>query len=574
MNRIIFFAGSSQNQSIKLPSFLRKSKKAAMEKLIENKITNTEQAAPNIFPGYEMVRDMYYPERVFVAPKYQQQGRYVKESNAFVEQRFDANSAISAMFTTETVIVQKLNFGVCQNLDKLFIRMNVTVSSASVELAPTPYWFKNIDIYNTAGHKIQVLRPEEIMFKLNQISRENTRNAYKELCHFGDSGVSWKSPTAVQQLLSGETRDFYLPLSCVLDSANLNFRYIKNWVEFRFTTRSNIVESGSGTVSVNSIHFVIQERNLTPEAETTYKVLSSNAIRYNYLDCHRVATVSTTALVSGTEYSINLSSVPRCFSPFILMTMRQSSSIDDSVASGAAQQYIPIGPAGKIMLRQGSNNVMEVSGGVNTDLLYRTLSQQYLEGDLLQKMPMYLISFADSVTGPSIGRFTHGYFKFDGNANQSLVIQPVSGTSAVQTITSAATVAPDGGQYRLFYNGHLTSNIAFDATAATIKAALEALPSFKAENLTVTVTQAFSVAGTLVLTFAARCGNPKYLVQMIPDSVNDGGVACNPVTALTTRGVAGIVSSQTHVIDLFIFYYRELYTQNGELADITVADKA
>lgn len=535
----------------------------------------TKQIPPLSLLRYEKVKDFYDETgtKTFSAPQSQAQGFYTKDRNSFVEQRFDANSAISAMFTTETSIIQKLNMGVCQNLEKLMIRMNVTVSSASAELAPTPYWFKRIDIYNSAGNKMQTLHPEETLLKLNQIGKENSRYAIKELCHFGDSGVSWRSPTAVQQLASGETRDFYLPLMCVLDSANLNFRYINNWVEFRFTTRSTIVESGSGTVGVNSIHFVIQERNLSSTSEAIYKsTIWNDRKRYNYLDCYRVSNVSSTALVSGTEYSINLSNIPPCFSPFMLIAMRQSSSIDDSVASGAAQQYIPIGPAGKIMLRYGSNNIMEISGGVNTDLLYRTLSQQYVEGDLLQKMPLYLMSFADSVDSPLNGRFINGYYRYDGNSNQALVIQPVSGTSAVQTITSAATVAPDGGQYRLAYNGHITSNIAFDATAATIKAAFEALPSAKAENLTVTVTQAFSVAGTLVLTFAARCGNPKYLVQMIPDSVNDGGVACNPVTALTTRGVAGIVSSQTHVIDLFVFYYKYLETYAGDLKDSKISD--
>lgn len=533
-----------------------------------SKASVTEQAPPSGLYAYKKVRD-FYTDREFATPVSQIQDRYVKDKVSFVEQRFDANSAISGMFgSSETTIIQKLNYSVCQQLEKLMIRLNVTVSSSTTELAPVPYWFKRIEIFNASGNKMQVIHPEETVFKLNQISKEYARNALKEICHFGESGVSWRSPSAVNQMMSGETRDFFLPIMSVVDQAGLNFKYLKDWVEFRFVTRGDIRESGSGTVSVNYINFVIQDRNLDEDTKKYYEAYVDTSLkRHYYLDCTRFSHVTNTALTSGSDYIVNLSAIPQCFSPFILVSMRQSSTVDDAVTAGAMQAYIPVGPGGKIMLKDGSNNIMEVSGNVNVDLLYRTLSQQYAEGDLLQIMPLYLMSFANSVEGPLAGRWTNGYYAFNGTSNQSLVINAVSGTSAVQTITSAATASLNGGNYRLSYLGHITGNLAYNETASNIKAALEGLPSFKAENLTVTVTQPFSTAGTLVLTFAARCGNPKALVQCIPDSVNSTGVFANPVTSLTTRGIAGIVNSQTHVIDIFVFYYKELYSIKGILGD-------
>ena len=532
--------------------------------------SDVKQVPPLEDFSYQKIKD-FYSGAVVSAPTKQLQGLYTKDRNSFVEQRFDANSAISAMFTAETTIIQKLNMGVCQNLKRLLIRLNVTSSGATAVFAPTPLWFKRIEIYNAQQSKIQVIHPEEMLFKLNQIAEREDREAIKQLCHFGKD--AWTSPTAPHQFASGETRDVWLPIMSVLDQANLNFRYVKDWVEFRFVTRGDIVESGSGVPAVNSIHFVIEERNLSGDTDAIYRSMIWNDLkRYNYLDCYRFSHVSNTALTSGTEYTVPLSSIPPCFSPFMLIAMRQSSTIDQNASSLDLSSYVNIGPGGRIQLRYGSNNIMEISGGVNVDLLYRTLSQKYVKGDLLQKFPLYLMSFADSVDGPLNGRFTNGYYRFDGNSNQQLVIQPVAATACVQTITAAATVQPDGGQFQLVYKECTTDALAYNESAANIKAALEALPSFKRDNLTVTVTQAFSVAGTLVFTFAARCGNVDHLIKMIPVSANDGGVFCDPISTLTTRGIPGIVTSQTHVIDIFVFYYKELYTKQGVLVDKKVYD--
>jgi len=54
--------------------------------------------------------------------------------------------------------------------------------------------------------------------------------------------------------------------------------------------------------------------------------------------------------------------------------------------------------------------------------------------------------------------------------------------SEVQTITVDAT----GGTYTITWNGQTTGNIAFDATAATVQAALEALSNISAGDVTVT----------------------------------------------------------------------------------------
>jgi hypothetical protein len=59
---------------------------------------------------------------------------------------------------------------------------------------------------------------------------------------------------------------------------------------------------------------------------------------------------------------------------------------------------------------------------------------------------------------------------------------PGVGTDEVQTIATTGT--PTGGTFRLSYEGLVTAAIAFDAAAATIDTALEALPSIGTGGVT------------------------------------------------------------------------------------------
>jgi hypothetical protein len=56
-----------------------------------------------------------------------------------------------------------------------------------------------------------------------------------------------------------------------------------------------------------------------------------------------------------------------------------------------------------------------------------------------------------------------------------------SGTNAVQTVTTTGT--PTGGTFTLTFEGRTTATIAFNATAAVVQAALEALPNIGTGNV-------------------------------------------------------------------------------------------
>lgn len=103
-----------------------------------------------------------------------------------------------------------------------------------------------------------------------------------------------------------------------------------------------------------------------------------------------------------------------------------------------------------------------------------------------------------------------------------------AGTSEVQTVTING--GPTGGTFTLTASGDETAPIAYNAAAATVQAALNALPSVDS----VTVTGA--AGGPYTVTFPASAGN---VAQMTADSSGlTGGTAPTVVVATTTPGVA------------------------------------
>lgn len=116
---------------------------------------------------------------------------------------------------------------------------------------------------------------------------------------------------------------------------------------------------------------------------------------------------------------------------------------------------------------------------------------------------------------------------------------PVNGTSEVQTLTFGGT--PTGGTFKLRFRGRVTSSITWNSTNNTLRddvdAALEALSTIGAGNVTTAVGTMTLGIGTLTVTFAADLA--KLAVPLIQVSVNAmTGSAPTLVVSETTPGVS------------------------------------
>lgn len=113
---------------------------------------------------------------------------------------------------------------------------------------------------------------------------------------------------------------------------------------------------------------------------------------------------------------------------------------------------------------------------------------------------------------------------------------PTDGTTEVQTLTPSA--APASGSFRLKYDGYITSQLAFNVSAADMQTALNALPSIGASGVGVGLN-----AGVYTVTFSganmAKRALP--LLEVVYSTLKDAGNA--DVTLAPAESTAGVTAT-------------------------------
>lgn len=128
--------------------------------------------------------------------------------------------------------------------------------------------------------------------------------------------------------------------------------------------------------------------------------------------------------------------------------------------------------------------------------------------------------------------------------------------SAVQTAT--VTGSPTGGNFTLSYNGQTTSNIAYNATAATVQTALQALSTIGTGNATV----AGSAGGPYTITFAGALANTSVGTITANGSGLTGGTSPGVTIAVVTTGSSAGDPGQG-VAQLGVILAKDGFAANG-----------
>lgn len=132
------------------------------------------------------------------------------------------------------------------------------------------------------------------------------------------------------------------------------------------------------------------------------------------------------------------------------------------------------------------------------------------------------------------------YYDSEGDAQDAYQVRVVGsavygsgGTNEVQRITITGT--PTGGNFRLAFRGYTTNTIAYNASFATIVAALEALPSIGTGNVT---GSGGPLPGSFVaITFTAALGSSNVEQMTVASSALTGGTTPAVAVTTTTAGV-------------------------------------
>lgn len=123
-----------------------------------------------------------------------------------------------------------------------------------------------------------------------------------------------------------------------------------------------------------------------------------------------------------------------------------------------------------------------------------------------------------------------------GKITASGLYGPYAGrTTEVQTVTITGT--PTGGTFTLSFGGETTAGIAFNATAAQVKAALDGLADVNASDLTVTGTQL--PGGTVTVSFTGQYSGDNVPAMTAASGSLTGGSTPTAVVATGTGGASG-----------------------------------
>ena len=170
----------------------------------------------------------------------------------------------------------------------------------------------------------------------------------------------------------------------------------------------------------------------------------------------------------------------------------------------------------------GKNVYLRSTVGIKTEsytLAGATVPAQIIDGVGGQKSIQPGTIMAKITSGPDAGKI--GPYQ-------------ASGTAEVQTVTPSGTIS--GGTYTLALNGQVTSNIAYNATAATIQLALEALNNVVPGDLV--VTGGPLSAGVVTITFY---GN--YIGDAPQVAVNTTNLTGSSQAAVAATGTPGVVGA-------------------------------
>lgn len=126
--------------------------------------------------------------------------------------------------------------------------------------------------------------------------------------------------------------------------------------------------------------------------------------------------------------------------------------------------------------------------------------------------------------------------RYESGANVGLWAPYAGNASEVQTVT--ITGGPTGGTFTLTLNGETTAAIAFDATAATVRAALEALPSISAGDVAVTG----AAGGPYTVTFGGTLAGTNVPAMTASGAGLTGGTTPGVTIATPTPGGSTVTS--------------------------------
>ena len=445
----------------------------------------------------------------------------------------------------------------------LHVQITVTTSDAStVKLIPSEQWFKQIELHSTAGGEIMQRFYGDTIWAHNGWKE---KEQYAMIAKLNGHTEFWTGSD--RAYASGEVIDRYIPLFFAFPEMYMNgFDFLAlsktNDLEFKFFSRGSIlsVANPNATITVNALELHVNMLNFKRDAINVQPsvTITGQNMSFDFLEPFQV-NVTAQTINTSTKTSITLNNLNTKTAAFLLMGIRSNSS---SVVDNRLTTFLELPPTSTLDLVDPSGNSIFGDGTAPPALRYKDALSKWLPGEMARYSNMYIFNFSRDLLRSH--RFKIGCIVFDSDSYRLEFTPSVAATNMVQTITSST--APAGGKYRFYFSGEFSDELAYNASAANQKAALEAMHIFRewiTGPITITVSAALSAGTSRTYTFN-KCETLP-LLQIVDSSLV--GAAAEAVTNSTTVSTAPVQgwTNGTYEVMLYAFCPKTVTVVNGIL---------
>lgn len=439
-----------------------------------------------------------------------------------------------------------------KNVESVVLRFKIKMTGADDELAPVPYWFDRVEIYDRkSGEEIGRLYSDALYTLLNLIEQEHINN-WKDLINY-DS----KTYTESRKVHAVNNEEYYyLPLvASVFEGMHLDMTSIKGDIEFRLHPRNPVI-NGTGTPELLEVAGLYETDMTDSQSDHAYRqFLKAHVPVHQYLDSQQYIETGI-VMNASTKYEFNLDQFNHA-SACLLAVIRPAnvSNINNNY-----QNYVDLYNGSIDLVSTTGESIYGKGRAIPANYLRKIIAPQYVESEMFEHAAIYPLIFGD-LQKAAVGSI-EGYFRFNGEKNRIAITTPANGTNA--SLTLAQSAVADGGSIAFFYKGDHT-NVAYNATTAQIEQAINALSSVRKERLVCSAVDDFADANDVVLTLTKKNGQAKKLdepIKYVSQLTNAG----SPIT-ITPTVVSGQDgwSNGTFDVSIYSLYFKHVNQHNGRL---------
>jgi hypothetical protein len=447
----------------------------------------------------------------------------------------------------------KLDRGAGKRSLQSWFRLRLLASGGDAELISPQFWFNYCEVWAQNGTKNlgRFYFEAEYFEDMYLLNNPHKRLIAEQL------NINPDNSTSATVLKQDTSRDYYIRLrGDPISKCQVQLSVVDQFVTYRFFPIGSIVASGAGTVSLTQIDMISLEMSASPNDEQAIDhIHKTSVVSHPFVEPILVSTTAT--LTADQALNINLNNLHGWFSHFLIVARLAS----ETYSNHGLSNYVSFGKTAQIDLLDPTQQSVFGQGSAPTVGFLQSCLPQILFTGSNPTKPCVVVPFGHPESALEHG-IVDGCQFLDGKLYVLRII-PKSGTAQTWTVTPDANAS--SGRYSITFeteNGEFSStdSLAYNANAATIQSAVNAMEVVRKYGLTVNANQGLSAGAVTLTQTSAR----KYIPGRFRVRNEALGTTASIVSAIGTPGIEGISSGSNYIINVYAYRYNKLYWSGPE----------